>query len=215
MSSRIILCENKFFQYFNTWAAGRALLQPRRAMLDDQPANSLCRIMLIHHVTSLWESDLMSFPMSVCFWSHPFPSMLPVCDLYPSPTQSHVHFLWGQKHVPESCWLHGSGPVPVPHHTERLPPGAHVLKPAASKRSWVKGLSRTWFNPPVPFASQCLGMFPLFSPHFPHDMRISMMSPSLTYIPLPLLPDIQITLRSHSWLKNLTLIKEDGRDYIN
>lgn len=165
------------FSFSTSAAPGRDTLQRHFGMLDDQPASSLCKIMLIHHVTSLWESDLMSFPMSVCFWSHPSLAMLPVCDLYPSPTQSHVHFLWGQKHVPESRWLRGSGPVAVPHHTERLPPGAHVLKPAASKRSRVKGLSRTWFNPPVPFASQCLSMFPLFRPHFPHDMRISMMSP--------------------------------------
>lgn len=188
MSLRIIIWEQVFS--FNRWAADRA------GMFDNQPANSLCRIMLIHHVTSLWESDLMSFPMSVCFWSHPILSNLPVCDLYPSPTQSHVHFLWGQKHVPESRWLHGSGPVPVPHHTERLPPGAHVLKPAASKRSWVKGLSRTWFNPPVSFASQCLGMFPLFSPHFPHDMRIWMMSPLPNLLLCP--SHCYLTYRSHS-----------------
>lgn len=60
------------------------------------------------------------------------------------------------------------------------PLGAHVLKAAASKRSRVRGLSRTWFNPPVPFALQCLGTFPLFNPHFPRDMRISISPPPLT-----------------------------------
>lgn len=55
----------------------------------------------------------------VClFWSHPSLPMIPVCDLSPSPTQSHVHFLWGQRHVPESCWLRSSGPVSGLRHTE-------------------------------------------------------------------------------------------------
>lgn len=74
---------------------------------------------LMHHVTNQllrkW-SDV--FPQSVCFDLTP----LSPCSLYvtfsSSPTQSHVHFLWGQRHVPKSRWLRGSGPVPGPRHTE-------------------------------------------------------------------------------------------------
>lgn len=66
-------------------------------------------------------------------------------------------------------------------------------KAAASKGWRVRGPSRTWFNPPMAFASQCTATFPLFKPHFPHDMRISMpaspakslMCPSLCSDPLP------------------------------
>lgn len=55
----------------------------------------------------------------VClFWSHPALPMIPVCDLSTCPTQSHVHFLWGQRQVPESRWLRGSRAVSGPRHTE-------------------------------------------------------------------------------------------------
>ena len=57
--------------------------------------------------------------LPVClFSSQPSLPMLPVCDLSPSPTQSHVHFLWGQRPVPESRWLRGFGPVLGLRHTE-------------------------------------------------------------------------------------------------
>lgn len=64
-----------------------------------------------------WESDLMRFP-SLFVLISPLSPRVPSMWPFPSPTQSHVHFLWGQKLVPGPRWLSGSGPVPGLRHAE-------------------------------------------------------------------------------------------------
>lgn len=126
-----------------------------------------------------WESNVTRLPALFVLIS-PLSPHAPCMWPFPRPHPKPRTFSLGDKGVPppptESRWLGGSGPVPGPRHTEPHSE-AHVLKAAASKGPRVRGPSRTWFNPPVPFASQCAGTFPLFNPHFPRDMRISMRAP--------------------------------------
>lgn len=56
----------------------------------------------------------MCSPQSVCF---DLPG-IPACDLSTCPTQSHVHFLWGQRRVPKSRCLRDSTAAPRPRYTE-------------------------------------------------------------------------------------------------
>lgn len=84
-------------------------------VVNDQPCTSEDDIKFIHHLTLLsLRKRSHVFPQSVCF---DLP-MIPACDLSTCPTQSHVHFLWGQRRVPGSRWLHGSRAVPRPCYTE-------------------------------------------------------------------------------------------------
>lgn len=93
------------------------ILQSHAGRFNDKLANSFGRLMFVYHPPSGWESDLMRFPslfVLISLLSPRVPSMWP----FPSPTQSHVHFLWGQKLVPGPRWLSGSGPVPWLRHAE-------------------------------------------------------------------------------------------------
>lgn len=93
------------------------ILQSHAGGFNDKLANSFGRLMFVYHPPSGWESDLMRFPnlfVLISPLSPRVPSMWP----FPSPTQSHVHFLWGQKLVPGPRWLSGSGPVPGLRHAE-------------------------------------------------------------------------------------------------
>lgn len=146
----------------------------------------------MHHVT---DQLLRKFP-SLFVLISPLSPHAPCMWPFPQPHPKPRTFSLGTKacpRIPLTPWQ-WSGPRAAPHWA---PSEAHVLKATASKGSRVRGPSRTWFNPPVPFASQCPLTFPLFNPHFPRDMRISMMPPPLPnnlMCPLPLLPNIQITL---------------------
>lgn len=116
-------------------------------------------------------------PQSVCF---DLP-MIPACDLSTCPTQSHVHFLWGQRRIPGSRWLSGSGAVPgscCSSLTVSCPGGCSI------KEALGQGAELDLVSPSRAFASQCEGTFPLFNVHFPHDMRISM---TLCYLVFSLL----------------------------
>lgn len=84
---------------------------------NDKLANSFGRLMFVYHPPSGWESDLMRFP-SLFVLISPLSPRVPSMWPFPSPTQSHVHFLWGQKLVPGPRWLSGSGPVPGLRHAE-------------------------------------------------------------------------------------------------
>lgn len=151
----------------------------------------------MHHVT---DQLLRKFP-SLFVLISPLSPHAPCMWPFPQPHPKPRTFSLGTKacpRIPLTPWQ-WSGPRAAPHWA---PSEAHVLKATASKGSRVRGPSRTWFNPPVPFASQCPLTFPLFNPHFPRDMRISMMPP-----PLPnnlMCPShCCLTYRSHSELPDL------------
>lgn len=93
------------------------ILQSHAGGFNDKLANSFGRLMLVYHPPSGWESDLMRFP-SLFVLISPLSPRVPSMWPFPSPTQSHVHFLWGQKLVPGPRWLSGSGPVPGLRHAE-------------------------------------------------------------------------------------------------
>lgn len=93
------------------------ILQSHAGGFNDKLANSFGRLMFVYHPPSGWESDLMRFP-SLFVLISPLSPRVPSMWPFPSPTQSHVHFLWGQKLVPGPRWLSGSGPVPGLRHAE-------------------------------------------------------------------------------------------------
>lgn len=93
------------------------ILQSHAGGFNDKLANSFGRLMFVYHPSSGWESDLMRFP-SLFVLISPLSPRVPSMWPFPSPTQSHVHFLWGQKLVPGPRWLSGSGPVPGLRHAE-------------------------------------------------------------------------------------------------
>lgn len=93
------------------------ILQSHAGGFNDKLANSFGRLMFMYHPPSGWESDLMRFP-SLFVLISPLSPRVPSMWPFPSPTQSHVHFLWGQKLVPGPRWLSGSGPVPGLRHAE-------------------------------------------------------------------------------------------------
>lgn len=93
------------------------ILQSHAGGFNDKLANSFGRLMFVYHPPSGWESDLMRFP-SLFVLISPLSPCVPSMWPFPSPTQSHVHFLWGQKLVPGPRWLSGSGPVPGLRHAE-------------------------------------------------------------------------------------------------
>lgn len=93
------------------------ILQSHAGGFNDKLANSFGRLMFMYHPPSGWESDLMRFP-SLFVLISPLSPRVPSMWPFPSPTQSHVHFLWGQKLVPGTRWLSGSGPVPGLRHAE-------------------------------------------------------------------------------------------------
>lgn len=93
------------------------ILQSHAGGFNDKLANSFGRLMFVYHPPSGWESDLMRFP-SLFVLISPLSPRVPSMWPFPSPTQSHVHFLWGQKLVPGTRWLSGSGPVPGLRHAE-------------------------------------------------------------------------------------------------
>lgn len=112
----------------------------------------------------------VSPPCSPCMWP------------YPGPAQSHVHFLRRQKRGPWSRWsFGGGGEAPLLPSSPRAasrwgPSGDHVLKPVVSKRPLGQGSSRTRVSPPVLFALQRHGTFPLFNTHF-HKICVYQWSP--------------------------------------
>lgn len=93
------------------------ILQSHAGGFNDKLANSFGRLMFVYHPPSGWESDLMRFP-SLFVLISPLSPRVPSMWPFPSSTQSHVHFLWGQKLVPGPRWLSGSGPVPGLRHAE-------------------------------------------------------------------------------------------------
>lgn len=93
------------------------ILQSHAGGFNDKLANSFGRLMFVYHPPSGWESDLMRFP-SLFVLISPLSPRVPSMWPFPSPTQSHVHFLWGQKLVPGPRWLSGSSPVPGLRHAE-------------------------------------------------------------------------------------------------
>lgn len=93
------------------------ILQSHAGGFNDKLANSFGRLMFVYHPPSGWESDLMRFP-SLFVLISPLSPRVPSMWPFPSPTQSHVHFLLGQKLVPGPRWLSGSGPVPGLRHAE-------------------------------------------------------------------------------------------------
>lgn len=159
---------------------------------------SLGGIMFMHHVSenviwcvfpSLFVLISPLSPQAPCMW--PFPQPHPKPRTFSLGTKA-------RPRIPLTLWQ-WSSPRAAPHWA---PSEARVLKAAASKSWRVREQSRTWFNPPVPFASQSRGTFPLFNPHFPHDMRISMTAPpSLTAscVPPTAVGHIDHTL-SYTWL---------------
>lgn len=146
------------------------VLQSHAGRFNDKLANSFGRLMFVYHPPSGWESDLMRFPslfVLISPLSPRVPSMWPFAQPHPKPRT----FSLGTKACPRTplAQWQRPGPRAAPRWA---PSGAHVLRAAASKRCRVRGPSRTWFNPPVPFASQCLDTFPLSNPHFLRDMHI-------------------------------------------
>lgn len=83
-------------------------------MLDGQLTSTSDNLIFMHHVTSGWESGIMS----VCFDPNP----LSPCSLYvtfpPAPPKATYIFFGDKGKVLDSRWLGGSGPVPGPCHTE-------------------------------------------------------------------------------------------------
>lgn len=117
--------------------------------------------------------------------------MIPACDLSTCPAQSHVHFLWGQRRVPSSRWLHSSRAVPRPCYTD-LPQKLVSWRLQPQRGYWSGG----WVGPsltlPWPLHHN-MSTFPLFNVHFPHDMRISMILLNLEFS-LLLPPTVFITV---------------------
>lgn len=151
------------------------------------------------------EEEEVPPPQSVCFGLTP----LSPCSLYvtfpPAPPKATYIFFGDKGPVPESRWLGGSGPVAGPRHTE--PPRRPTsCRPRHQRARRVREQSRTWFNPPVPFASQCAGTFPLLNPHFPPWYAYINDQPPPTPYSLLCPSHCDLTLRSHSQLYLTKLI---------
>lgn len=147
--------------------------------------------MLIHRVSSLWESDLMSFPMSVCFWPPP-------CSLYvtfiPAPPKA-TYIFFGDK----SMSLNPADSMAVVQSQCRATLSASPQGPTSwSQQHQRDPGSRGWVEPDLTLLRPLHHNVWVCS----HSLTLTFSMicvyqwcppPKHTHMSLPLLPDTQIT----------------------